>query len=165
VRRPPGRATSVGKKSSDGAGFIRRHRHSSVRQAGMTVKILLTLTAAIETGAGLALLGLPSVTASLLLGSALQTSAAVSLARIGGAAILALAIVCWQMRNAHGVVSRGLVVAMLFYNVAVAAVLAFADFGHGLNGMLLWPAIAFHLTMGVWCTATLSRNDDQALQP
>jgi hypothetical protein len=122
---------------------------------------LQTATAVIEVGAGLALLGLPSATASLLLGTPLDSAAAVSLARVGGAAILALAIVCWlARRDAHSPASRGLVVAMGFYNITVAAVLAFAGFGQGLHGMLLWPAVGFHVAMGVWCITVLSRNDD-----
>ena len=126
------------------------------------MKKLLTVTAIVEAGAGVALLGLPSVTASLLLGAALETSAAVSLARVGGAAILALSIVCWLMRD-QGFAARGLVIAMAFYNLAVAGVLASASFSDSLLGMLLWPAVAFHVAMGAWCFATLSRSHEGAL--
>jgi hypothetical protein len=112
----------------------------------------------------LALLGMPSVTASLRFGAALQTGAAVSLARVGGAAILALSIVCWLTRDAQGPAARGLVTAMLFYNLAVGAVLAFGSFGDGLHGMLLWPAVAFHVAMGAWCIATLSRSHNWVLR-
>jgi hypothetical protein len=129
----------------------------------MTMKKLLTVTAVVETGAGVALLGLPSVTALLLLGATLEASAAVSLARVGGAAILALSIVCWLTRDAQGRIARGLVTAMVFYNLTVAGVLAFASFGDGLHGMLLWPAAAFHVAMGAWCIATLSQSHDEAL--
>jgi hypothetical protein len=129
----------------------------------MTMKKLLTVTAVVEIGAGVALLGVPSVTASLLFGAALETSAAVSLARVGGAAILALSIVCWLTRDAQGLAARGLITAMVFYNLAVGGVLAFASFDDGLHGMLLWPAVAFHLAMGAWCVATLSRSHDWAL--
>ena len=128
------------------------------------MKKLLTVTAVVETGAGVALLGLPSVTALLLLGATLEASAAVSLARVGGAAILALSIVCWLTRDAQGRVARGLVTAMVFYNLAVAGVLASASFGDdGLHGMLLWPAVAFHVAMGAWCVATLSRSQNWIL--
>jgi hypothetical protein len=130
----------------------------------MTMKILLTVTAAVELGAGLALLGVPPVTASLLLGEGLETSAAVSLARVGGAAILALSIVCWLTRDAEGLAARGLVTAMVFYNFAVGGVLAFASFGDGLHGILLWPAVAFHVVMGAWCVARLSRSHDWILR-
>jgi uncharacterized membrane protein SpoIIM required for sporulation len=145
--------------------FFQRHRYLKVMASSpMTMKTLLTVTAAVEAGAGLALLGVPSLTASLLLGAALGSAAAVSLARIGGAAILALAIACWLTRDTRGLYSRGLVVSMAFYNVAVAAVLARAGFGHGLHGMLLWPAVAFHVAMGAWCAASLYRNENAVLR-
>jgi hypothetical protein len=121
---------------------------------------LQTMTAVIEAGAGLALLALPSVTASLLLGSSLESSAAVSLARVGGAAIVALAIVCWlARRDVNSPAAQGMVVALLFYNLTVAGVLAFACFGQDLHGVLLWPAVAFHIAMAAWCVVTLLRNE------
>jgi hypothetical protein len=127
------------------------------------MKTLLTMTAVIEAGAGVALLGFPSATASLLLGSSLDSPAAASLARVGGAGILALAIVCWLARpDAQSLASRGLVVAMLFYNIAVAGVLATASLGDGLHGVLFWPAVAFHVTMSVWCVTSLLRKDQRA---
>jgi hypothetical protein len=129
------------------------------------MKILLTVTAIIEAGAGLALLGVPSLTASLLLGTPLDSPAAVSLARVGGAAILALAIVCWRARrDARSLASQDLIVAMLFYNFAVAAVLALAGFVDELRGVLLWPALLFHLMMGAWCIASLQRKDQGVLR-
>lgn len=127
------------------------------------MKKLLTVTAVVEIGAAMALLGVPSVTASLLFGATLETSAAVSLARIGGAAILALSIVCWLTRDAQGPAARGLVTAMVLYNLAVGGVLAFAGLGDGLRGMLLWPAVAFHVAMGAWCAATLAQSHNRAL--
>jgi hypothetical protein len=129
----------------------------------MIMRKLLTVTAIVETGAGVALLGLPSVTASLLLGAALEAGAAVSLARVGGAAILALSVVCWLARDEQGRAARGLVSAMAFYNLAVAGVLASASLSDGLHGMLLWPAVAFHVAMGAWCVVILSRSHDGAL--
>jgi hypothetical protein len=129
------------------------------------MKTLQTVTAIIEASAGLALLAVPSITASLLLGTLLDSSAAVSLARVGGAAILALAIVCWlASRDAQSSAWRGLIVAMLFYNFAVAAVLAFAGLSDGLHGVLLWPAVLFHLAMGGWCIASLQRKDQGVLR-
>jgi hypothetical protein len=129
------------------------------------MKTLLTVTAVIEAGAGLALLAVPSMTASLLLGTPLDATAAASLARVGGAAILALAIVCWPARrDAQSLSSRGLIVAMMFYNFAVAALLVFAGFVDGLYGVLLWPAVLFHLTMGAWCVAGLQRKDQSVLR-
>src|SRR3954454_15737237 len=99
----------------------------------MIMRKLLTVTAMVETGAGMSLLSLPSVTATLLLGAALEASAAVSLARVGRAAILALSIVCWLARGEQGRAAWGLFSAMVFYNLAVAGVLAFASLSDGLH--------------------------------
>src|SRR3954462_162 len=109
------------------------------------MKAMQIVTSVVEAGAGLALAGFPSLTASLLLGMPLDSPAALILARIGGAAILTLALVCWH--NAHSLASRDLIVALLFYNIAVAAVLSFASFVDDLHGVLLWPAVVFHLAM------------------
>lgn len=126
----------------------------------MTMKTLQTVTAIVEAGAGLALLGFPSATAKLLFGMPLDSSAAVNLARIGGAALLALATICWPARrDAHSLGSRWVVAVMTFYNIAVAAVLAFASVGNGLHGALLWPAVAFHVAMGAWCILSLRADD------
>jgi hypothetical protein len=125
------------------------------------MKTFLTVTAIVEAGAGFALLAVPSLTASLLLGAPLDSPAALSHARVGGAAILALAIVCrLARRDARSLASRGLVAAMLFYNLVVAAVLAFANLGDGLHGVLLWPAVVFHAAMAAWCVANLSRSGE-----
>ncbi|MGO4407641.1 hypothetical protein AB4Z10_25685 [Bosea sp. RAF48] len=131
----------------------------------MTMRSLQTATAIVEAGAALALLGVPSVTAWLLLGAPLDAPVAVSLVRVGGVAILALSIVSWLARaDAQSLASRGVVIAMLFYNIAVASVLLFARFGHGLYGMLLWPAVAFHVAMGVWCVLSLLGKDEGLLR-
>jgi hypothetical protein len=129
------------------------------------MKNLQTLSAIIEAGAGLALLGVPSATAWLLLGMPLDSPAAVGLVRVGGAGVLALAIVCWlARRDPQSLESRGLVAAMLFYNIAVVGVLAFASFGDGLHGALLWPAVVFHVAMGAWCIVSLLRQYERALR-
>jgi len=55
------------------------------------MKTLHTVTAVIELGAGLALLCRPSATVALLVGGApLETPAALTVARVGGAGLLAL---------------------------------------------------------------------------
>src|SRR6266436_156804 len=120
---------------------------------------LLKLTAIIETATGLGLLAVPSVVVRLLLGSPLGTSAAVMLARVAGAALLALGVACWLARDdTQSRATRGLVVAMLIYNIAATAFLAFAGIGLGLHGVALWPAVVLHATMGAWCGACLRRS-------
>jgi hypothetical protein len=124
------------------------------------MKVLGTVTAVIELGAGLALLCCPSATVALLIGGApLEAPAALTTARVGGAGLLALGVACWLARgDALSRAARGLVAAMLLYNVAVVAVLAFAGLDFGLNGMALWPAVVLHAAMAVWCVACLRRE-------
>src|SRR5438034_10093222 len=117
---------------------------------------LLKLTAIIETATGLGLMATPYVVVRLLLGSQLDTSAAVMLARVAGAALLALGVACWLARDdTKSRAARGLVVAMLMYNIPATAVLAFAGIGLGLHGVALWPAVVLHAAMGAWCVACL----------
>ena len=120
---------------------------------------LLKLTAIIETATGLGLMAVPSVVVRLLLDSALDTSAAVMLGRVAGAALLALGVACWLARDdTQSRATRGLVVAMLMYNIPATAVLAFAGIGLGLHGVALWPAVVLHAAMGAWCGACLRRS-------
>src|SRR5438094_5393155 len=119
---------------------------------------LLKLTAIIETATGLGLIAVPSVVVRLLLGSPLDTSAAVMLGRVAGAALLALGVACWLARDdTQSRAAGGLLVAMLTYNIAATAVLAFAGICLGLHGVALWPAVVLHAAMGVWGIVCLVR--------
>jgi hypothetical protein len=124
------------------------------------MKTLHTVTAVIELGAGLALLCRPSATVALLIGGApLEAPAALTVARVGGAGLLALGVACWLARgDVLSRAARGLVAAMLLYDVSVVAVLVFASLGFGLHGMALWPAVVLHAAMTVWCVACLRRK-------
>ena len=115
------------------------------------MKRLLALTAALEVGTGIALLVAPSVIARVLLGANLDALAAVTIARVAGAALLALGVACWLARGD----GRALVVAMLFYNVIAVAVLAYAAVGLALSGIGLWPAIGLHTGLAGWCAGAL----------
>ena len=117
------------------------------------MKRLLILTAIIEGQTGLALLVAPSLVARLLLGATLDAPAAMAVARVAGAALLALGIACWLARN-NG---RALVTAMLVYNIAGVAVLTHAACGPALSGIGLWPAVALHTGLAGWC-ATATRT-------
>src|SRR5208337_1085383 len=100
-----------------------------------TMKILLAATAAIELGAGLALMCFPSAAVALLLGSPLDAPAAVTLGRLAGVALFALGLACWLARgDAPSRAARGLVAAMVVYNLGAVALFAFAGIGLGLRG-------------------------------
>jgi hypothetical protein len=125
---------------------------------------LLKLTAIIEVATGLALLVVPSVVVQLLLGSPLDTSAAVTLGRVAGAALLALGVGCWLAHcDEQSWAPRGLVAAVLLYNISVAALLSFAGLGLGLHGVALWPAVILHAAMAVWCVACLRRGPQNVM--
>jgi hypothetical protein len=129
------------------------------RKVGRITKTLLIVTAAAETATGLALLGLPSLVASVLLGALLDAPAALVVARVAGAALLALGVTCWLARNSA---AAGLIAAMLLYNTAAVAVLAHAGAGLRLIGMGLWPAVALHVALAIWCIACLRTRGDSA---
>ena len=46
---------------------------------------------------------------------------------------------------------------MMLYNVAAVAILAFADLGFELHGLLLWTGVVVHAPMAVWCILCLAR--------
>src|SRR5579862_6583341 len=112
------------------------------------MKTLQIVSAMIELGAGLALLSYPSVAVAFLIGAPLEGPAMMTVARVCGAGLLTLGIACWLARgDAQSRAANGLVVALLFYDVAVAVVLAYAAIGNGLYGVALWPAVILHAVM------------------
>ena len=120
------------------------------------MKLLLIIAAVVEAGAGLTLFLLPTVATSALLGTPLNTPAGLVAARIAGAALIALAIACWQARNGErGSPATGVVQAMLFYNFATTMVLVYAGIRLDLRSALLWPAIVLHLGLGIWIGSNL----------
>ncbi len=123
---------------------------------------LLKLTAIIEAATGLALIAVPAIVVRLLLGAEIS-SASIPLGRVAGAALLALGVACWLARDdTQSRATRGLVVAMLIYNIVATAVLAFAGIGLGLLGVVLWPAVVLHAAMAIWCITTLLRTQAAA---
>jgi len=123
------------------------------------IKYLLTLTAVIETGTGLVMVMSPSLLATLLLGSSLDTPAAMTIGRVAGAALITLGVACWLARkDTRSRAATGLVAAMLLYNLAAVSILASTGIGRGPAGIALWPAVILHTTMAVWCIACLRRK-------
>ena len=123
------------------------------------MKRLLIVTAIIELGAGVALAAFPSATVKLLLGSPIDTPAAVTLGRLAGAALLALGAACWLAHyDEQGRAARGVVSAMTLYNFGAVVVLGAAGVGARATGIALWPAVALHAAMTIWCAVSLIRK-------
>jgi hypothetical protein len=120
------------------------------------MKHLLLVIAVIEAGAGAALLGVPSLTVALLLGSPLDAPAAVALGRVAGVALLALGMASWLAHyDAASRAARGLVAAMVLYNLGAVVILGKAGMGSPPAGVALWPTVLLHAAMTVWCIAAL----------
>jgi hypothetical protein len=123
------------------------------------MKRLLIVTAVIELGAGVALLCFPSATVALLLGSSLDTPAAMNLARVAGAALFALGVACWLAHyDAQSRAAKGLVSAMVLYNLGAVIILGAAGIRSQPVGIGLWPAVILHAVMTIWCATSLLRK-------
>jgi Kef-type K+ transport system membrane component KefB len=123
------------------------------------MKTLLTVTAVLEAGAGLGLAALPSAAVAVLLGSPLDTPNALVVGRVAGVALLALGAACWLSRNApESRAARGVVGAMVVYNLGAVIVLAAAGIWSQPVGVALWPVVVLHAAMAVWCVAAITRR-------
>jgi hypothetical protein len=117
---------------------------------------LLIVMAIGEGGTGLLLLALPSLPLVLLLGVDQASPEAILVARITGAALLAIGVACWLgRRDRPGPAQLGLIAGALVYGTAAAALLAYAGLVLRLAGIALWPAVVLHAAMGVWCIACM----------
>ncbi len=124
----------------------------------MVARKLLIAAAVVEAPIGLLLLFSPPLVAGLLLGVSLDAPAALIVGRIAGAALLSLGVAFWLARDdGQSLAGRGVVVAMLLYNCAAISVLAHAGVVVGLVGVLMWPALALHVAIAVWCIAVYGR--------
>lgn len=120
------------------------------------MKRLLIATALVEVGAGTGLLCFPSAVVALLLGSPLDAPAAVTLGRLAGAALLALAVACWLARHSgQTAAARGVVAAMTLYNLGAVMVLALGGLHSPPAGLALWSVVVLHAAMTAWCIASL----------
>src|ERR1044072_9530109 len=118
------------------------------------MKLLLIVMAIIEAPAGIALLVMPAAAVSMLLGVPLDTPAGLVVGRIAGAALVALGLSCWGARqDEHNRAAKGIVSAMLLYNITAVVVLALAGLGWRLFGFGLWPVVVLHALMAAWCLA------------
>jgi hypothetical protein len=125
----------------------------------MAWQYLLTVTALAEAGIGLLLLSLPGVVLDLLLGVLSAAPEALFVGRVAGAALLAIGVTCWLARgDREGPARRGVIAGVLTYDVAASGLLAYAGVGLGLTGPVLWPGVAFHAVMAVWCLALVRRG-------
>ncbi len=103
---------------------------------------ILAFAAAVELCTGLALVTIPAIVATLLLGADLSGAGAL-VGRLFGIALLALGLACWppRLRAESGSPAYR---AMLVYNALVASCLSYAGAVGQAGGRLLWPAVGLH---------------------
>jgi len=121
------------------------------------LKSLLIITAVFEFLTGAALLASPSRAGLSLTGVPLDSAAGAIIARVAGAALLAIGVACWLARDyGHSAGGRALIWGLLTYNVAAAAVLGMAGIASRANGPAIWPGTAAHFGLALFCIAALA---------
>jgi hypothetical protein len=111
----------------------------------------LLVTAVVEVAAGIVLLVVPDVLLRFLLGMAQLPADVLLVARWVGVALLAIGVASGMARNDRGgAAMRGVLVAVLVYNVGAVALFVYAAVELRMPGLLLWPAVALHAVLAVW---------------
>jgi hypothetical protein len=111
----------------------------------MTTRLLTTVSAAIETATGIALIGIPALAGRALLGVSLSESG-VAVVRLAGVALLSLGLACWP--TADDITSSALR-GLFVYNLLAAVYLGYLPASGEFAGFLLWPACALHAVLAV----------------
>ncbi len=120
------------------------------------MKRLLVATAVLEAGSGVAFLIWPSAITAGLFGPKVPFVPA--LAPLVGLTLLAIAAVSGlASRHPESRAARGVVWGMTLYNLGAAGGLCVPKLASSQGGAFLWPAVALHAAMGVWCIICLRR--------
>lgn len=97
---------------------------------------------------------MPSATVFVLLSAPLTEPAGMLLGRIGGVALISLALACWLARN-DPTSSIVMIRIMILYNAGAIALLVFAALIEKFSGMGLWPAVLLHVVLLIRCLLSL----------
>lgn len=118
----------------------------------MTSTRRLFITTAVGEGVtGALLLLIPSVVLRLLFGMESAGDETTIVARLAGAALLTIGLMCWANRSEQGSSRDGLLLAILIYDIAAGAILIYAGVALRRVGLALWPAVILHAALAVWC--------------
>jgi hypothetical protein len=117
---------------------------------------LLIVTAFLELGTALLLLFVPAVPLALLLGVGETAPETLLVARVAGAALLAIGVASWLARNAERSPAQlGLLIGIQIYDWGAAALLAYGALGLAMVGIALWPAVVIHAALAIWSLLSL----------
>lgn len=112
------------------------------------MRTFLSLTAIFEGITGVILIIAPRFIVPLLLSTPLTEAGGIISARIAGSAIVFLALNSWFSKNGHR--NYGILIPLLFYNLAIIAVFIYASLTYHVNGILLWSVVLAHTMLGLW---------------
>jgi len=119
---------------------------------------LLTTSAVIEAGAGAALIAAPVTLVAILVGGTLDSPGGLAVARLAGAALITISLMCWfASRDSGSRAAAGVVAALVFYNAAAVGVLLYTRLRMDISGPGTLPAIVLHAGLAAWCLACLRR--------
>ena len=122
----------------------------------MKTKALLAAIAVAELATGIGLLFVPSSIVELLLGRPLSPGVPLVVGRVAGIALIAIGLICWlEKTTLRGGSPKGLLIGLLTYNGAIAALLMHSYMTYDMNGIGLWPVVALHFVFAFWLVACL----------
>jgi hypothetical protein len=123
----------------------------------MKPQTLLVFTAVLEILTGLGLLLAPALLSQVLLGAEINDPVVVTIARVGGSAIIAIGIMCWLARkDKQGAGLKALTSGLLVYNVSVFVTLAYSAFSYKTTPALI-AALIVHLVLAIFCISALQK--------
>jgi hypothetical protein len=107
---------------------------------------LLALAAVGEAAAGVILILYPPIVVQLLFGAEIA-GVGMAMSRIAGMGLLGLGVACWPGGDAAN--RERAWAGMLTYTMLAALYLVYLGAVRHLAGILLWPAAAAHVVMGI----------------
>ena len=109
----------------------------------MKTKSLLHISCLIELATGIALLIVPNLVASILLGSALNTTGE-AVTRVGGFGLLSLGIACWPRGETLDIQP---LLGLTLYNLGAGCLLSYLRISGDFTSIFLLPAGILHLIL------------------
>jgi hypothetical protein len=117
----------------------------------MKTQTLLIFTAVLEILTGIGLILVPALVIRILLGAEMHDEILLTVARVGGSAILSIGIACWfAWKAAQTDAVKPLLTGMLVYNITVFSSLAYSAITYKMTAALL-AALVIHLALAIFC--------------
>ena len=126
----------------------------------MNTRLLFNVSAAIEILTGIGMLVVPAFLIGLLLGDGLAPIG-IAVTRVLGIGLLSLGIAGWDSQEQAQGKALGPRTGLFVYNIAATAIFVFLGTTGAMNGLLLWPAAALHLVIGLLMLGAIIRQPQE----